>query len=294
MAAYNGMAFLDQQLDSILNQRGVDVHVLISVDRSDDGTEEHVSHLAKTCDRVTHLPHGERFGAAAPNFYRLIREADFDGFTHVALSDQDDVWLPHKLMRATQLLGGMRCAAYSSNVFVWNGSDSKKLLHKSQRQRRWDHLFSSAGPGCTYVFPASVMKQFAEWLVANDPDTTAVDYHDWLAYAWARENGFGWHIDDEPTMLYRQHAENQLGANRGFRAARARLSQIRNGWFHGQVALIARLVDASDAPPVSVLRQRTWRSKLQLLFAGRNLRRSGRDAASLTLLLLIPQRRESA
>ncbi|HBN14018.1 MAG TPA: glycosyl transferase, partial [Pseudohongiella sp.] len=38
LAAYNGMQWLPEQLDSILSQVGVDVTVYVSTDRSSDGT----------------------------------------------------------------------------------------------------------------------------------------------------------------------------------------------------------------------------------------------------------------
>ena len=40
LAAYNGRAYLQDQMDSILGQAGVNVLVFVSVDRSSDGTED--------------------------------------------------------------------------------------------------------------------------------------------------------------------------------------------------------------------------------------------------------------
>ena len=42
--------------------------------------------------------------------------------------------------------------------------------------------------------------------------------HDWLMYAFARSNGYKWFIDPKPSMRYRQHGKNQVGANTGFQA----------------------------------------------------------------------------
>jgi rhamnosyltransferase len=47
LAAYNGMQYIAEQMDSILAQIGVDVTVFISVDRSTDGTEKWVEALAQ-------------------------------------------------------------------------------------------------------------------------------------------------------------------------------------------------------------------------------------------------------
>ena len=40
MATYNGARFIQEQIDSILNQQGVDVHFYISDDGSSDSTNE--------------------------------------------------------------------------------------------------------------------------------------------------------------------------------------------------------------------------------------------------------------
>ena len=43
-------------------------------------------------------------------------------------------------------------------------------------------------------------------------------------------------------MQYRQHENNVIGANAGFRAILARLNKINNGWYRHEVALISRVV----------------------------------------------------
>ncbi|MCZ7080203.1 glycosyltransferase family 2 protein, partial [Salmonella enterica subsp. enterica] len=52
LAAYNGMRWISEQVDSILGQEAVSVSLLISVDRSDDGTESWVDQLCIRDSRV--------------------------------------------------------------------------------------------------------------------------------------------------------------------------------------------------------------------------------------------------
>src|ERR1700733_6569839 len=75
-----------------------------------------------------------------------------------------------------------------------------------------------------------------------------VSLHDWYCYAFARANGFNWIIDSEPSMLYRQHANNEVGVNRGFKAAKVRITKIKNGWWLNQALLIACLVGLGEHP----------------------------------------------
>jgi len=72
LAAYNGSTYIAQQLESILQQNGVDIQIFVSVDQSTDGTESFVATCASTESRLTVLPFGQRFGGAGPNFFRLL------------------------------------------------------------------------------------------------------------------------------------------------------------------------------------------------------------------------------
>ena len=74
LAAYNGMQWIEAQLNSILEQKNVGVKIFISVDLSTDGTLAWCQAMALRYACVEVLPAGERFGGAAPNFFRMIRD----------------------------------------------------------------------------------------------------------------------------------------------------------------------------------------------------------------------------
>ena len=60
MATYNGMAeggaWLDEQVDSVLAQVGVEVRLVVSDDASSDGTRAHLEARASADPRITVLP----------------------------------------------------------------------------------------------------------------------------------------------------------------------------------------------------------------------------------------------
>ena len=286
LAACNGTPFIIDQVTSILGQHDVDVEVLVSVDTSADGTEAIVTELAEIEPRVRFLPHGQHFGSAAPNFCRLMMEADLTGFTHVALADQDDVWFPNKLARGTEQMRQRSASCYSSNVISWFGNGRTRLLNKAQPQKRWDHLFSSAGPGCTYVFTSDAMVDFAHWLRGHQEQVAAVAYHDWLLYAWMRTHGRTWYIDPLPTMRYRQHSANQLGAHFGLQATIRRANDVKKNWFTDQVRAVAECTGAQDEPPIRLLCQQGAVPSMRLARMAMQLRRSRRDALAMALMLL--------
>jgi rhamnosyltransferase len=248
LAAYNGMQWIEAQLNSILEQKSVSVKVFISVDPSTDGTLAWSQAMALRHGCVEVLPFGERFGGAAPNFFNMFREVDFSDFDCVSLADQDDIWLPDKLFQAHQMLSETGADAYSSNVTAFWADGRQVLIQKSQRQVKWDFLFEAAGPGCTYVIRKQLACAIQSLIRLRWPEVRQVGLHDWLVYAYARANGYQWVIDDQPGLLYRQHEKNQVGVNIGWRASLRRARKILGGWGLAQSALIAELVGLGNDP----------------------------------------------
>lgn len=248
LAAYNGMQWIEEQIDSILAQSGVDVTVFISIDPSTDGTEAWCASLSTSVSNVVVLHSAGRFGGASRNFFRLIRDVDFDGFDFVAFADQDDVWHADKLQRAVSQLDRQQADAYSSNVTAFWVDGKTRLLNKAQPQVAWDFLFEAAGPGCTYVLTKKLVDPLKVSMVANWKALQDVSLHDWFFYAFARSHGYRWYIDPVPSMDYRQHERNQVGANIGFRSLIARYKTIHSGWWFSQVQLIVLILECGSDP----------------------------------------------
>lgn len=278
LAAYNGMHWIAEQTKSILEQKHVNVELFISIDLSDDCTYEWCKQLESDNHNVTVLPYGERFGGAGANFYRLIRDVDFTGFDVVAFADQDDVWFGDKLWRAWSKISSDECDIYSSNVIAFWTDGRERLIVKSQPQRALDHFFEAAGPGCTYVFSQEAMIDFQKFVRNLNEKSRAISLHDWLAYAFCRERGYRWLIDEKPSMRYRQHSNNQVGTNTGLTAYYKRWQLIKQRWFHANVNAIVEMV----APcRVTKLNKPSY-----LLLNANKLRRRFRDRCVLFLLVL--------
>jgi rhamnosyltransferase len=291
LAAYNGMKWIAEQIDSILNQQGVDVTLMVSVDHSTDGTEAWVADLAARESRVVCLPFGEKFGGAARNFFRLVHDAPLAEFDYFALADQDDIWLPGKLSRSVDLINSKRVDGYSANVTAFWPDGRESIIVKSQTQVSYDFLFEAAGPGCTYVFTKRLFSDLQQHITARFSDIQQVTLHDWYFYAFSRSHEYRWYIDDVPEMRYRQHGNNQVGVNSGAKAFKVRLSQVFDGWWLNQAALIANLVGLGGHPFV-----RSWSSLsrldlVRLAFRCSQCRRRPRDkivfAGLCTMLALV-------
>lgn len=287
LAAFNGIAWIPEQMNSICAQVEVDVTIFVSVDRSSDGTEQWIEHAATNDSRIQILPHGMYFGGAARNFFRLIRDIDFSSFDYVSFSDQDDIWMPDKLIRAHKSLLSTGCDAYSSNVIAFWPDGHQSLVEKSQPQVRWDFLFEAAGPGCTYVLSNGIACALQDQVKKQWDDVQQVGLHDWFSYAFARANGYRWTIDPVATMLYRQHSNNQYGVNVGWRAFFHRAKRVLSGWGLDQTRLVARLTGFSNGThPTSHLNSGRF-GLIRLAMNARQCRRRGRDKVFFALSCLL-------
>jgi rhamnosyltransferase len=246
LAAFNGMQYLQQQTESIFAQKAVDLTLFVSVDRSSDGTEAWFAGLQAENPRIVLLPCGEKFGGAARNFFRLLSEVDFSQFEYIAFADQDDIWQPEKLKRAITRLIEKRADGYSSDVLAFWELGRSRYIKKSYPQQRWDYLFESAGPGCTFVLTRRLASEIQILVRQKLPQILNVGLHDWFTYAFARANGYKWLIDDYASLQYRQHGNNQVGANTGFAAWVWRARQVLSGWGLNQARLIAEIVGADQ------------------------------------------------
>ena len=278
MAAYNGSAFIEAQLQSILQQQGVTLTVYISVDLSSDDSYALCCIFADQHPQIQVLEYGQKFGGAAANFYRLIKDVDFSDFDYVALSDQDDIWLDDKLLTACSKLEKGHFDAYSGNVLAFWPDGRELLINKAFPQRKYDYLFEAAGPGCTYVLRTSPMLLFKDLLISKWQQAQQVSLHDWFIYAFFRARGLSWFIDHQYKLLYRQHAQNQVGIHKGWKANVKRLKLLHNGWCKQQVVGVADLI-AEDYLNVQ--------SRLCILKNISHLRRRFRDRCILFFIALI-------
>lgn len=286
LAAYNGEQWIEAQITSILQQRTVGVTIFISVDVSQDNTLKLCEQLAVNQPRIKILPYGEKFGGAAPNFYRLLKDVDFSTFDYIAFADQDDIWPEEKLQRACTFMHDYD--VYSSNVTAFWPDGRTFLIDKAQPQVKYDFLFEAAGPGCTYVIKRDVALRFKDFITNNWAAVKEVALHDWLFYAYARVHHYRWKIDDLSCMHYRQHANNQVGANNSFAAAMKRYKLIKSKWYRGEVLKLINLFDDKvDIPYKQRLISNSYFDKIRLLPYIHDFRRKRKDRAYLALAILL-------
>ena len=242
LALYNGMPFLPEQVDSILHQRGVSLRIIVSDDGSNDGSVAWLREQADAGAPIEFLPQIEPSGSSAANFRRLIRDAEVSPDELVAFADQDDRWHADKLERHAALLAD-GADVVSSSVMAFDDHGRTHLVKKDWPQRRWDFLTEGPGPGCSFLLSPDSF-ELVRRATISIPEAARTDFHDSMIYAIGRAAGLRWVIDGTPSLDYRQHADNVMGANHGRRAAMTRLRMIREHWHREQARLHATIAIA--------------------------------------------------
>lgn len=237
LAAYNGSSYIKDQITSIQSQEYSNWDLFVNIDLSEDSTKEIVDEISNSDSRINILKN-ERFGSAGKNFYDLIKNAPIEKYDFVAFADQDDIWNVDKLSKAIEILTDKNYNGYSSSMTAFYPSGKNIYINKSKNQKLIDYKFESAGPGCTYVFNKEIAMLTRGCLLEHPIIEEQFYYHDWLVYYVARNNSHKWYIDKYSSMYYRQHEENDTGANIGIRSALKRFKVFLNGWYFDQVYLL--------------------------------------------------------
>lgn len=291
LATHNGRRWLPEQLDSVLAQEGVEVEIFARDDASTDGTAEWLVDRAASEPRLTVIPSDGASGSAAANFYRLVQLAPADREFY-AFCDQDDIWIPTKLVTHVRLSQELGADGVSSNVTSFTAEGERSLVKKDFPQRRFDYLLESPGPGSTFLMSNRLIAVTRELLDAAGA-APLPQYHDWLLYVVARAKGWTWHIDAAPTVEYRQHDANVMGANVGARSAFSRLTLVREQWHRGQARLLTsialRVADDAHRRELEqmseLFEKRNLRARFALARRAAQLRRRPRDQWIIALLI---------
>jgi rhamnosyltransferase len=259
LASFNGARHIREQLESILAQINVQLHIVIRDDGSTDGTRMELARFADDA-RIKVSTADVPSGSAAQNFLKLIAENPAGSYDYIAFADQDDHWHPDKLARACQMLSSTGAAGYSSaTLAVWEDG-RQHVLEPSGAPTASDYLFEGAGQGCTFVLTAALYERVRQFLLSHRQLTRSLHYHDWMVYALTRSWKLKWHLDPQPSMRYRQHEGNDTGARGTVGGVTRRLAKVRDGWYRTQLVTIA---DACAAAAPTDETVRTWQSQLK-------------------------------
>lgn len=230
LCTFDGQRFLSDQLESLRNQTYPDWELWVSDDGSQDRTCAILESFRSDAgiERLS-IHNGPAEGFAA-NFLSLVCHASISA-DYYAFSDQDDVWEPEKLARAVNWLKTVPHdvpALYCSRTRLVDADNNEiglsPLFPKSPSFA--NALTQNVGGGNTMVF-----NQAARELICQAGDAVDVVAHDWWAYLVVTGCGGQVFYDPVPSIRYRQHENNLIGADSSWSARLVRLGQMFRGRF---------------------------------------------------------------
>ncbi|HFI0467156.1 glycosyltransferase family 2 protein [Streptococcus suis] len=210
MSTYNGQQFLAEQICSIQDQTYTDWTLLVRDDGSSDKTREILQDFASQDSRIRLIDVEETKNLGViKSFHRLVHyeQADYYFF-----SDQDDVWLPDKLAVSLQeaqsyptdqpLMVYMDLTVVDQDLQVMTESMIRSQSHHANTQLVQELTENTVTGGVSMINHSLA----SLWTKTED-----IIMHDW--YLALLASAFGTLVFiDKPGELYRQHADNVLGA----------------------------------------------------------------------------------
>lgn len=212
LSTYNGEKYLGEQLESLVNQEGVKIKILVRDDGSTDSTVDILDKYSKNgkLDYFT----DENIGYAKSFFMlasKCSREADYYAFC-----DQDDFWESRKLISAVTRLDACefdKPKLYFSNMDIVD-KDLNKIGFKNYTNKKislGDAMARFNISGCTMVFNDKLL----ELVIINRNYEELKIGHDAWIYFVCLSIGGQVIFDQISYIKYRQHGNNVTGVRQG-------------------------------------------------------------------------------
>lgn len=248
LCTYQGRPFLPAQLDSIAAQTRQDWAVWASDDGSSDGTLELLEQYRRRwgSERLA-IVNGPGRGVTA-NFLSIACRPEIHARVY-AYADQDDIWDRDKLERASRWIEAIDAAVpalYCSRT---------RLIDADGREIGLSPLFSRP-PSFANALAQNVaggntmaMNGAARALIARAAGAGAEPVlYDWWIYLVVTACGGRVYYDPRPSLQYRQHGRNEIGANTRLRDRARNARQMVHGrlqqWNDINIAALDRIQDA--------------------------------------------------
>lgn len=210
LSTYNGEKYLEEQLDSILNQKGdFSLKILVRDDGSKDRTLEILEKYSQKMEMQ--VIRGENIGVNK-SLKELFMNCDTN-CDYFSISDQDDVWLENKIQTAIESLSKnknkLKMFASRSLVTDINMNVIGKTQDPGNRVSYYNAMVQNVCPGHTQVFNKDVILKFKQNYSEN------IFVIDWWIYLLVSSMG-EITFDRRCFVKHRQHGLNSAGYELNF------------------------------------------------------------------------------
>lgn len=210
MSTYNGQKFLEEQVNSILNQK-VSTEIEIDLHIRDDGSNDETLNILKKYRNKEniYIYFSDNIGPKE-SFFILIKMTKLN-YDFYLFSDQDDLWKENKISKAIEKIKLSKNENENPMLYFSNVEMTDQSLNTIREKLEfWDFSFNdllvgNAPLGCTICYT----KELQKVLLQYTPKYFRMHDH-WVTLVCLAVEGIIIY-DDESTMLYRQHSNNVVG-----------------------------------------------------------------------------------
>lgn len=229
LSSFNGEKYIAEQIESIMDSEYCDFKLFVFDDRSSDNTARIVKkYIGEYPDKIFLAENIENMGFCK-NFLEGLKYASrIAPADYYVFCDQDDIWLEKRLdvcltrMHELEEAHGTETPLLLFTDAVLVDGDCNSLgttFFKADRLNTRDLtlpglLMENRCIGCTSFMNAALADRLEEY-------DKRIRYHDWWMALIAAAFGVVDYVD-VPTILYRQHGDNEVGQKSFFEYVRSR------------------------------------------------------------------------
>jgi glycosyltransferase involved in cell wall biosynthesis len=215
LSTYNGTHFLPELLNSLMVQTFSNFQIIIRDDGSTDDTVLVIKdYLDKYPDKIVFVTDTLGNIGSTASFQKLM---DFSDAEYLMFCDQDDIWLPHKIAISYNNIIELEVLYSDSPLFIYSDlyivDENLNLLSDSYMKTAhlvpatintfYKMLAVSVVAGCTML-----INKKAKEMSVPIPEGQIHDH--WISIIVSKYGHFKY--INEPTIKYRQHSHNTIGA----------------------------------------------------------------------------------
>lgn len=163
MATYNGEKFIEEQLNSILNQTIKIDELIIIDDSSKDLTIEKIENYRKKYNNIKIFKNSENKG----HFYSFIKGLSLTKGDLIFFSDQDDIWEKNKIEVMSKIYNKYKkkyiCIQSSSIYIDINGKIiGKREMESSEYEEKYINILKYPGAGYEMLIDKEIKNKILE------------------------------------------------------------------------------------------------------------------------------------
>lgn len=283
IGVYNGEKYLSNMLQSIRDQKGVKVNLIVSDDGSHDNSIVIAEEFSSDFNSFVQV-----YGSAQGPAENFLSALKYSKSKYLAFADQDDIWCDDHLVNSVNRLQKFDLipALTFCAVGEFKGTSKKAKIWPRKRPTLELHALITENParGCTIVMNKLAVSRI------KDSNPTNVIMHDWWSVLLIKLVGEVIY-SELPEVWYRVHADSVTVNSRRFKQRVSRLLLALKGNWPIVTQLNSLMNDSNNYNVDPITKKQldlfSQNNRKSIIFYPRRFRMGLIDEVAIRILLLI-------